>query len=64
MMNNEDFYETSMFRLPHSLVVRSELHALRLATYYPHAWGKSAVASIYPAGTNAQFGYLETNFHF
>jgi hypothetical protein len=114
MMNNEDFYGTSRFRLPHSLVVRSELHALRLAnaqdlwysgggafqpktfgyagrasggnrslanvwdvsldvplgygfsltTYYAHAWGKSVVASIYPAGTNAQFGYVETNFHF
>ena len=114
MMNNEDFYGTSIFRLPHSLVVRSELHALRLAssqdlwyggggafqprtfgytgrasggnsslanvwdvsvdvplrygfnvtTYYAHAWGKSVVASIYPAGTNAQFGYVETNFHF
>jgi hypothetical protein len=114
MMNNEDFYGTSVFRLPHSLVVRSELHALRLAnaqdlwyggggafqpktfgytgrasggnrslanvwdvsldvplgygfsltTYYAHAWGKSVVSSIYPAGTNAQFGYVETNFHF
>ncbi len=114
MMNNEDFYGISMFRLPHSLVVRSELHALRLAsaqdlwyggggafqpktfgytgrasggnrslanvwdisvdvplgygfgltTYYARAWGKSVVASIYPAGTNAQFGYVETNFHF
>jgi hypothetical protein len=114
MMNNEDFYGTSVFRLPHSLVVRSELHALRLAsgqdlwyggggafqpktfgytgrtsggnrslanvwdvsldvplgygfsltTYYAHAWGKSVVESIYPAGTNAQFGYVETNFRF
>lgn len=114
MMNNEDFFGSSMFRLPHSLVFRSELHALRLAnvndlwyagggafqphtfgytgrasggdrslanvwdisidvplrygfaltTYYAHAWGKSLVHSIYPAGTNAQFGYVETNFHF
>lgn len=32
--------------------------------YYGHAWGKSVIASTYPAGTNAQFGYLETNFHF
>jgi hypothetical protein len=31
--------------------------------YYGHAWGKSVIASIYP-GTNAQFGYLETNFRF
>jgi hypothetical protein len=114
MMNNEDFFASSMFRLPHSFVFRSELHALRLAdandlwyggggafqphtfgytgrntggnrslanvwdlsmdvplrygfsltTYYAHAWGKSAVASIYPSGSNAQFGYVETNFHF
>ena len=114
MMNNEDFYGTSVFRLPHSLTIRSELHALRLSnaqdlwyagggafqprtfgytgrasggnrslanvwdvsldcplrygfsitTYYAHAWGKSVIASIYPTGTNAQFGYLETNFHF
>ena len=114
MMNNEDFFASSMFRLPHSLVLRSELHALRLAdakdlwyggggasqphtfgytgratagnrslanvwdlsmdvplrygfsltTYYAHAWGKSAVANIYPSGSNAQFGYVETNFHF
>jgi len=114
MMNNEDFFASSMFRLPHSFAFRSELHALRLAdkhdlwyggggafqphtfgytgrtssgngslanvwdlsmdvplrygfsltTYYAHAWGKSAVASIYPSGTNAQFGYVETNFHF
>ena len=32
MMNNEDSYGTSMFRLPRSLVVRSELHVLRLAS--------------------------------
>lgn len=114
MMNNEDFYGTATFRLPHSLSVHSELHALRLASandlwyagggafqaatfgytgrasggarslanvwdasldiplrfgfsvtaYYAHAWGKSVIASIYPGGTNAQFGYLETNFRF
>ena len=114
MMNNQDFYETAVFRLPHSLAVRSEVHALRLAnaqdlwyggggafqphtfgysgrtsggnrslanvwdvsldlplrygfsvtTYYAHAWGKSVIASIYPTGTNAQFGYVETNFRF
>jgi Alginate export len=32
--------------------------------YYGHAWGKSVIASIYPGGTSAQFGYVETNFHF
>jgi len=114
MMNNEDFYGSAAFRLPHALGVRSELHALRLAnandlwyggggafqsntfgytgrasngnrslanvwdisvdfpfshgfsitTYYGHAWGKSLITNIYPAGTSAQFGYVETNFHF
>jgi hypothetical protein len=114
MMNNEDFYGSAAFRLPHVLAVRSELHALRLAnaqdlwyggggafqpktfgytgrasggarslanvwdvsldvplrygfsvtTYYAHAWGKSVIANIYPAGANAQFGYVETNFRF
>jgi len=114
MMNNEDFYGTAVFRLPRSVAVRSEVHALRLAnaqdlwyggggafqphtfgytgranggnrslanvwdvsldlplrygfsitTYYAHAGGKAVIRSIYPAGTNAQFGYLETNFHF
>jgi hypothetical protein len=32
--------------------------------YYGYAWGKSVIASIYPAGTGAQFGYVETNFRF
>jgi hypothetical protein len=114
MMNNQDYYGTAVFRLPHSMAVRSELHSLRLAcstdlwyggggafqpktfgytgratggnrslanvwdvswdlplrygfsltTYYAHAWGKSTVASIYPDGTNAQFGYVETNLRF
>ncbi len=114
MMNNQDFYASSTFRLPRGFVLRNELHALRLAnaadlwyggggafqprtfgytgrtsggnrslanvcdisvdvplrygftltTYYAHAWGKSVIASIYPAGTSAQFGYVETNFHF
>jgi hypothetical protein len=32
--------------------------------YYGHAWGKSVIAAIYPGGTTAQFGYVETNFHF
>lgn len=114
MMNNEDFYGTAAFRLPHAWALRSELHALRLAsaqdlwyagggafqpttfgytgrasggarslanvwdasldipvgygfsvtTYYGHAWGKSVIASIYPGGTNGQFGYVETNFRF
>ncbi len=114
MMNNEDFFGSTTFRLPRSFVFRSELHALRLAnandlwyggggafqphtfgytgrasggarslanvwdvsmdvplrygftltTYYAHAWGKGIVQSIYPAGNGANFGYVETNFHF
>lgn len=114
MMNNEDFYGSAAFRLTHSLTMRSELHALRLAsaedlwyggggafqsktfgytgragggerslanvvdasldipfrygfsvtTYYAHAWGKNVIASIFPDGTNAQFGYVEMNYHF
>jgi hypothetical protein len=32
--------------------------------YYGFAWGKGVIANIYPAGTTAQFGYIETNFHF
>jgi Alginate export len=114
MENNEDYYGSAAFRLPHSLAVRSEMHALRLAsaqdlwylgggafqphtfgyvgrtsggsgslanvwdisldchlrygftltTHFGHAWGKSVIASIYPNGTNAQFGYVETNFRF
>ena len=114
MMNNEDFYGSAAFRLPRSLAVRSEVHALRLAsaqdlwyggggafqpktfgytgrasggerslanvldasldipfpygfsvtTYYAHAWGKSVIASIFPNGTNAQFGYVELNYRF
>jgi hypothetical protein len=39
-------------------------YGFSITTYYAHAWGKSTIASIYPAGTNAQFGYLETNFRF
>lgn len=114
MENNEDVYGAGVFRLPHSLVIRTEGHALRLASaqdlwylgggayqagtfgyvgrasggsrslanvgdvsldlplrygfsatiYYGYAWGKAVIASIYPAGANAQFGYVETNFRF
>jgi Alginate export len=114
MENNKDYYGTAVFRLPHSLAVRTETHALRLASaqdlwylgggafqpktfgytgrttngqgslantcdasldlplrygfsltmYYGHAWGKAAIASVYPDGTDAQFGYVETNFRF
>lgn len=114
MMNNEDFFASTTFRLPRSFVIKSELHALRLANandlwyggggafqphtfgytgrasggnralanvwdfsmgvplrygfsftaYYAHAWGKDLVQSIYPAGSNARFGYIETDYHF
>jgi len=39
-------------------------YGFTLTTYYAHAWGKSIVQSIYPAGTGANYGYVETNFHF
>ncbi len=39
-------------------------YGFSLTTYYAHAWGKSVIASIYPGGTNAQFGYVETNYRF
>jgi hypothetical protein len=39
-------------------------YGFSLTTYYAHAWGKDLVQNIYPAGSNAQFGYVETNFHF
>ena len=39
-------------------------HGFRITTYYGHAWGKSVIASIYPTGTNGQFGYVETNYRF
>jgi alginate export protein len=32
--------------------------------YYGFAWGKGVIANIYPGGTTAQFGYVETNFRF
>jgi len=32
--------------------------------YYGRAWGKAVVTNIYPDGNGAQFGYVETNFHF
>ena len=30
-----------------------------LTAYYAHAWGKSAIAAIYPRETSAQYGYVE-----
>jgi hypothetical protein len=39
-------------------------YGFSITTYYGHAWGKSVIANIFPAGTDAQFGYVETNFHF
>ncbi len=32
---------------------------LAVNLYYGHAFGKSAIAAIYPTGSNAQFGYVE-----
>jgi hypothetical protein len=56
MMDNEDFYGTAVFRLPHALVARSELHALRLSNshdlwysgggaFQPHTFGYTGRAS-------------------
>jgi hypothetical protein len=39
-------------------------YGFSLTAYYAHAWGKSLIASIYPGGTNAQFGYVETTFRY
>ncbi len=39
-------------------------YGFTLTTYYAHAWGRGIVQSIYPAGNGANFGYVETNFHF
>jgi len=39
-------------------------YGFSITTYYAHAWGKSVIANIFPAGANAQFGYVETNFRF
>jgi len=114
MMNNEDFYVTGNVHPTKKLVLRSEVHALRLASaadlwylgggafqrqtfgytgrpsngnrglanvadisadyqftrsfsatlYYGHAWGKDAIAAIYPQDANGQLAFLETNFHF
>ena len=39
-------------------------YGFSLTTYYAHAWGKGVVQDIYPADSGANFGYVETNFHF
>lgn len=39
-------------------------YGFSLTAYYARAWGKSLMANIYPAGTNAQFGYVETTFRY
>jgi hypothetical protein len=39
-------------------------YGFSITTYYGYAWGKSVIANIFPAGTGAQFGYVETNFRF
>ena len=32
--------------------------------YYAHVWGKSVIGNIYPAGRNAQYGYVEMVYRF
>jgi hypothetical protein len=39
-------------------------YGFSITTYYGYAWGKGVIKNIYPAGPNAQFGYVETNFRF
>jgi hypothetical protein len=39
-------------------------HSFSATIYYAHAWGKRAIASIYPNDRNGQLAYLETNFRF
>lgn len=39
-------------------------YGFSVTLYYGYAWGKGVIANVYPAGTSAQFGYLETNFRF
>ncbi|MHB1023873.1 MAG: alginate export family protein [Acidobacteriaceae bacterium] len=41
----------------------SATKSLGVNFYYAQAWGKSAVAAIYPKGRNAQFGFVELVYH-
>jgi len=46
--------------------ISSDWHAtphLDLNLYYGHAWGKTVVQKIYPAGQTGQLGYLELVYH-
>ena len=46
--------------------ISSDWHAtahLDVNLYYGHAWGKTVVQKIYPAGQTAQLGYLELIYH-
>jgi hypothetical protein len=36
---------------------------LGLGFYYAYSKGKSVVAAIYPTDRNAQFGFVELNYH-
>jgi len=37
---------------------------LSTTLYYGYAWGESVMTNIYPANSNGQFAYLETNVRF
>lgn len=39
-------------------------YGFSVTAYYGYAWGKAVIKTIYPAGTTARFGYVETNFRF
>lgn len=37
---------------------------IALNFYYAHVWGRSVIGTIYPAGHNAQYGYVEMIYRF
>jgi hypothetical protein len=39
-------------------------YGFSVTPYYARAWGKAAISRIFPAGTTAQFGYVETTYRF
>jgi hypothetical protein len=31
--------------------------------YYAHVWGRTVISRIYPAGTDSNYGYAESVYH-
>lgn len=57
--------QDAILGLPGNAIVPGSQGQLGLGgTYFAANQDKSVIASIYPAGGNAQFGYVETNFRF